>query len=175
MPRINELVPLKLQLFDGDTTKYVRAHVFDESQNELPNSPFNLIHFGRGLYASNALLMPDTTYITIQYRVYDDSNYSIISSTHSDTLDIYYREEPDPEIMVSLIEIKSLIGALTGGVIAAGNMLQGYVESSNIHSYIDDKSLIGLVTDGELKGDILSSSLKEKVFDSLGMKGDIGC
>ena len=85
MPKSGEALNLSLQLFDGATDKYPRARVFKTDGTELSGSPVNLSHVGGGLYVNSDLTMPSVFSVYAQYKVYNDSGHTTISSDHSDS------------------------------------------------------------------------------------------
>ena len=85
-----ESIPLVLQLLDGETSKYVRAVVTTQAGVAVSGSPFTLTHEATGLYKNTALDMPATVeFIRAQYRVYDDSGFTTIS-TYADSVEVFY-------------------------------------------------------------------------------------
>lgn len=88
--KAGETVPLVLQLLDGETTKYVRATVKTQAGVAVSGSPFSMAHEATGLYKSITLDMPTSVeFIQVQYRVYDDSGLTTVS-TYADTTEIFY-------------------------------------------------------------------------------------
>ncbi len=155
MPRVNEKIPLKLQLFDGNESKYVLANIYNADGFEIEGSPFSVPHFSRGLYARSDVLMPNTEYITVQYRVYNDAMFTSRSPHHADALDIFFREETDPVLLEKLNQIISLLESLIIGGIASKNIIKGDVFSSNIVKSLKigavSKNISALNLVGEIK------------------------
>lgn len=70
-----EVVPVVAQLGDGSTDKYVRAWVRNAAGTIL--GTLDLTAGDRGLYRDDSLVMPETDFVTVQFRVYSDSDYSV--------------------------------------------------------------------------------------------------
>lgn len=79
----NDVIPLVLQLFDNDATKYVRANVRDASDTVISGSPFTLAHEANGLYTNASAVMPNTPFVSVQYLVYDDAGFTTLSTIHA--------------------------------------------------------------------------------------------
>lgn len=80
---------LHVQLSDGNTSKYVRAHVFDAAtMTEVVGSPFVLGHVALGLYANLAVPVPDGRYVSVSI-VYEDPAYTTPSSRYGRSTDIF--------------------------------------------------------------------------------------
>ncbi len=91
---IGEKVPLHMQLYNGDTGKFVRAFVKNDSGIDVIGSPFTLNHVGNGLYTNGALSMPDVPFVESTYQVFDDSGFTAKAPTHGDDVDIF-NKDPD--------------------------------------------------------------------------------
>lgn len=94
MPKVGQKIPIALQLFDGATGKFVRAWARRPDGTQLSGSPFSLSHVAAGLYEYDSATMPDAEWLTVQYRVFDDSGFSTQSADHSDALDTFIRSAP---------------------------------------------------------------------------------
>lgn len=86
MPRVNQPIPLSLQLFDKATNKYITATVRLPSGAELDGSPVNLPHVSRGFYSSQELRMPAQD-VSVFYEVFDDAAHTIPSADHSEAFE----------------------------------------------------------------------------------------
>lgn len=124
--KAGETVPLVLQLLDGTTTKYVRAVVTTQAGVAVSGSPFSMAHEVTGLYKSNSLDMPQSVeFIRVQYRVYDDSGFTTIS-TYADTVEIFYLDT-DNHTQFSSLE----------GVITSSSNLNSIVSGSKLEAVIE--------------------------------------
>lgn len=86
---IGSAIPLVLQLFDGDDSKYPVAVVRNSTGQEVLGSPFLLTNVGEGHY-TNFSFKPDSIgYYTATYIIFDDENHTTESSNHSRALDTY--------------------------------------------------------------------------------------
>lgn len=89
--RVGQKIPLALQLFDGATDRHVRAWVRKPDGTQLSGSPYTLSHVASGLYENDNATMPDSDWVTAQYRVFDDSGFTSPSEDHADALDTFTR------------------------------------------------------------------------------------
>jgi len=108
MPLVGDKLVLTLMLFDGATDKYVKARVFDADGIELPSSPVTLTHFDDGLYTNDDLFMPNSSYVTAAFIIFDDALLTTESELHARTQVTYERENPP------ITPISPAIPALTG-------------------------------------------------------------
>lgn len=74
--RVGATVPLTAKLNDGQTTKFVRATVFDHVGGAVPGSPFTLTHVGNGVYQNASLNMPEVPFITVCYEAFNDAGFT---------------------------------------------------------------------------------------------------
>lgn len=80
---VNEPVLLALQLFDGDTTRGVRARVYNDAGTEQSGSPFNLTHSARGIYRNNSGWTPTTQgEFIVNYEVFTDGTYTTLDKKY---------------------------------------------------------------------------------------------
>ena len=165
MPRIGDIVPIKCQLYDGDQTVYVLAIILDDAQNPVGASPYAVPHLTSGLYALNNIVMPDTEYLTVTFKVYEDAVFSSPSTKHGDTVDIFFKEEADPEVILKLDQIIALLNTITTGATVVGNqivgevndvnLLVGTVEEDYVSGTIDGTNeLVGIIEDNDMSGSI---------------------
>ena len=86
-------LPLNLQLFDGDPSKYPLAYLYNAATNvAVPGSPFPLAHFANGLYLNDVPGLPDGRYFAT-YIVFSDSGHTTESTTHTREED-YFQIDP---------------------------------------------------------------------------------
>ena len=126
--RVGDKLPVALQLPDGAPNKFVRAWTYG-SNGELVSGPTPLNHIAAGLYVTNTLTMPNSEFVAIQYRVYEDAAYTTLSSDYGDAVDTVSRtnlsgivtttnlEDAKNEIMSSVggssNQVKVAVSALT--------------------------------------------------------------
>lgn len=112
-PAVGDAVPLYLQLYDNATDKFVRTTVRDATGAQITGSPVDLTHVALGLYQSLALVMPATKFVTVQYIVYDDSGYTVISSSEGAGSDTFlYASTQGGVIAVPMYAPATIIGTL---------------------------------------------------------------
>lgn len=102
---IGQVLPLYMKLFDYNAAKYVHAFLFDDEGMALAISPVTLTPVGSlGLYGNNLNdVPPETTFITAQYIVYDDSGYTTVSQSEGADSDTFQIDtEPTPFMSATL-------------------------------------------------------------------------
>lgn len=111
---LDQTIVLSVQLYDGNTTKYIKAIVKDNTGTEISSSPFYLNHIGNGLYTNTTLTMPNVDFITATYEVYNDSSYTNLSSIYGRASDVFMLD-------TSISNIDSLLRSigsnLTGSIL----------------------------------------------------------
>lgn len=163
-------IPLSVQLFDGDTAKYVRATVRGSNGTPLAGSPVDLTHVGNGLYTDDSLVMPLDNFVTASYRVYTDAGYTIPSDLHSDTEDIFNLMVPVAELIEVLSKVNQILQELSGaadiigelddtgaleGQLADSDDLEGYVtDNGAITGELSDEGLLGSIESPEIVGEV---------------------
>ncbi|KKN45879.1 hypothetical protein LCGC14_0678740 [marine sediment metagenome] len=85
----NDVIPLALQLEDGDVGKFPQAIVRDDGGNELGGSPYDLTHKGDGFYSSTSLVMTSDPFISAVYIVYNEIGHTTESVSHLRSNDIF--------------------------------------------------------------------------------------
>lgn len=169
MPKAGESIPLSLQLFDGNTSKFVSAIVIDSTGTPLAGSPVLLTHKSDGRYEDGSLLMPTVAFVTVTYKVYNDLLLTDPSLDHSDGDDVFQLEVPDADILDKLCDILAqpkirtdvaaivfednaiVAGINTDNKLAASadgdNMIAASVETDTQiqTTIIDDPILVGVV------------------------------
>ena len=137
MPKLGDAIPLSYQLFDGATNKFVRAILRDASGTALPASPVTLSHVSDGIYEDISVLMPNTTYVSATFQVFDDAAFTIPSDIQSDGTELYELTIIDQDLIDLLLEIKVLLTQLIlqgvniplTGEILGETTLEGVVEA----------------------------------------------
>jgi hypothetical protein len=126
--KLGQRIPIAMQLFDSATNKYVRATISKADGSALSGSPFNVPHEANGLYKLNTQDMPNTPFITVQYKVFDDAGFTTPSADHADGLDVFSLAE-------SLAE-----QAQISGVVSDEALLAGSLESNTLIGTIEECS-----------------------------------
>lgn len=123
MPRYNAPIPLALQLFDGNVSKFVRAILHNASGTELSESPVALTHVGGGLYQDSSVLMPNTDLVVASYVVYDDSGFTTESLVYSRVAESFYLDLP------AQVDASQWFPALLEAEISPTQTLVGFISS----------------------------------------------
>ena len=118
---VGDVISLRYQLEDDDTSKYVQATLYDEEFTELDDSPVNLSHLERGFYTNDSLLFPDgVKKIIAVYRVYEDPTYTIKSED-------YYNGEDEFNLSSegqAVDDIREIVASLPFGFNLDGEVLE---------------------------------------------------
>lgn len=124
MPFAGETLPLSLQLYDFNATKFARVHLRDQAGTPLAGSPFDLVHIGQGKYTSAAVVMPTgVDYIEATYEVFasaaDRTAGTPLDPDYTSATDVYRFEIPDTVIVDLLNDILAKLGgfALPGAAV----------------------------------------------------------
>lgn len=80
--KIGDPIPLGLQLFDLDATKFVRARIFLADATEHPDSPVSMPHIADGFYEDDSVPMPNSLWVHCTYQVYNDAAFTQLSDIH---------------------------------------------------------------------------------------------
>ena len=175
--RVGDSVPLSLQLFDSDETKFVRAIVRDQTGAAVAGSPQSMPHQTDGRYENFDLLMPaNTSVLLVSYQVFNDSGFTTKSPDHSDTADDFGLLVIDQDLIDKLIEIRDLLDqVISSGISVVGANLfgtinddqefvaeiafqqtaQGEIDDDNAATGgIDDDGVTGAIDDGDVAGEV---------------------
>jgi hypothetical protein len=93
MPMIGERLHINLQLYDGDTNKYVRALFFNADGIQFAS--VDLTNIGEGLYSNSSVTMPATDQVKVVYKVYTSAAYTNLSQLHAVSMDVFDLETVD--------------------------------------------------------------------------------
>ena len=96
---------LSITLFDGATDKFPQAELFEYdsafTRSSFSGSPFNLNHLDGGYYDrfGNDLKFPGSIFQVVAiYTVFEDAAHTIVSTAHSQSVDIFTLETPSPTV-----------------------------------------------------------------------------
>ena len=173
--RPGDEIPIRLQLWNGDPSRYVRARLFDSANSELAGSPVSCSHVSGGLYSGLGFIMPDTESVAVQFKVFDDAGFTIPSEDFQEALDIFQPETTDPEILSIVESIETDISILlAGGVSAVALGTEGFVETSgNITGTVGgDLGLVGEISSNEFLGEIPASGILVGEVDDETLAGE---
>lgn len=88
---IGAVIPLFNQLADYNPDAFVRAFVYGSDGNPISGSPFNLLPVDlSGLYSNVTALMPSLPWVIAKYAVFEDSGYTILSSSEGGCSETFY-------------------------------------------------------------------------------------
>ena len=163
--KVNQYIPLVLQLSDEDTSLFPQVVIRDNT-GVLIGSPIDLTHVGSGLYTNSSFQMPTNSFITMQYKVYQDAGHTIRSLRHVDTIvETVSRDFVGEAVDSILSSINALlsggfIGDIAGFIVDQGLIL-GIIEDDNqlVGNISDNNNLVGIIEDDELLGYVFSDEL----------------
>lgn len=79
MLKLNDIVPLAVQLFDANARADVRVRVYGVASQILFEG--ELSHIKDGFYETKQFIMPDMDYVIATYRVMNSDEYGMSSET----------------------------------------------------------------------------------------------
>jgi len=86
---VGDPIRLRLQLFNGASTLFPRAAIYDEAGASVTGSPFALTHLAGGLYENDAFIPLLAGQYDASYVVYTDAAFTIESSLYARALDVF--------------------------------------------------------------------------------------
>lgn len=158
--KVGELLSVSLQAFNGAEDLYPQAIVRDTAGAVL--ATIDLSHVGDGLYVNRTFLMPNFVIVTTQYKVYTDSDHTVLHEDYQDGLDVYVKDDPLTSALISDGTIFGLVqdtDELYGVVedILIDNDLIGFIEDSDMVGLVEADELIGILEGDSLVGVISCS------------------
>lgn len=161
MPNVGDTIALSNQLFDSDTTKFVRASLRDDAGVALGASPVSLTHDANGNYTNSTVVFPaGTDYISVTYEVFDDALFTISSPDHSSSIDTFDLEIPATAILDCLTAIKAAIAALqlvVDGIAQVGDILAIVSDDEALIAKIDDLGIVAKVADEDTQQSVVAT------------------
>jgi hypothetical protein len=122
--QVGSAIPVSFQLFDCATDQFVRAWVREPDGTLVGGTSINLTQVALGLYQDFTLSMPDVPFITVQYVVYSDSGYTVVSPSEGAGADTFFR---DPQAATANPFMCFLAGVIDGEVPCAPNGIQDVI------------------------------------------------
>ena len=110
-------LPLALQLHDGATGKFVRAHVRNQAGTAVTGSPFALTHVAQGLYTNSAYtVLISETKLTITYITYDDAGFTTESVFHTRAAEMF---DVETQVETARTDVLTRLGTPAGASVSA--------------------------------------------------------
>jgi hypothetical protein len=110
-------LPLALQLHDGATGKFVRAHVRNQAGTAVTGSPFSLTHVANGLYTNSSYTVLITeTKLTATYITYDDAGFTTESVFHTRAAEMF---DVETQVETARTDILTRLGTPAGASVSA--------------------------------------------------------
>jgi predicted nucleotidyltransferase len=92
--KLDDKVPIELQLGDGAIDLFPQAWVFDDDGNLL--ATINLVYDANSwYYPLVSYLMPNKVFISVVYIVYTDAGHTIISNKYERVNNTFIKVDPD--------------------------------------------------------------------------------
>lgn len=95
--QVGDKIPLQVQ-YAGYVTEdpvYPLAYVKDADGNDLADSPFELEEEDEsGFYVNRDAIMPDSAWVSVDIKFYDDSEHEVLSSVAGGTDYVVYLDTP---------------------------------------------------------------------------------
>lgn len=159
---VGELIPLTLQLDDGQDGLYPRVVITDDQGMGVDVVPLN--DMGTGLYTNNSTVpMPDAPWVVAQFIVYLDPLYQNIATNYSIEIERFDTVNPD-DFKGEFVDVN--IGELVVGSVIEGDSVSGTIrEEDKISAIIEPIE--------EAKGAVVDDSIETKVTDNSIVEGEI--
>lgn len=119
---LGDPIPLSLQLGDGATDKYVRAHVYKaDGTSQVTGSPVALTHVSGGRYIDQSLTMPPGNCVEARYETFDDAGFTTPSGESIVTEKIYLKPDASSggdssnglaEVIVGIVSDDDVVGTV---------------------------------------------------------------
>lgn len=150
---------LKISLSDGNTSRFVRAFLYDLDGLPLTPAYVDLVHQDKGLYSDNIATMPNKDQVSAVYRVYQDAGRTILDANYAQALDLFEKETFDPASLVSKpyaifamitrprINIALISNPPIQAIIQKGKKLNALLTSGEIRVIIKQDPILGVVND----------------------------
>lgn len=84
---VGSQVPLNLQLFDEDATKFPQAVIYNPAGTVL--STIDLAHIASGLYSDTSFVMPNVAFVRVQFRTFNEVGHTTLSALHATVSDVF--------------------------------------------------------------------------------------
>ena len=149
MPAVGQIIPIAVLLHDNDTTKFVRASMFDPDGAHIGGSPFSLPHKINGEYGIKTVTMPDEEFVTVQYEVFDDAGFTTKNPYHIDAFQEFVRSE----LSDALEELKKL--SRTGEMIAETD------EALEVEALVDEAGEVEAIIEDTDEAEASSDATEE--------------
>jgi len=109
-------VPVELQIENGDATKFPRAVIRNAADAIIATR--DLTHLADGLYKPTSIFpMPVTSFIAVQYLVFDDSGRTVLSTDVGFDTDVFVLDSDgaavteEPSCVIQVVVSKFVIKA----------------------------------------------------------------
>ena len=164
--KVGDPIPLRLLTENRVTDRFVRAIIRDSVGAEITGSPANVPHLANGFYSSDAINMPSTDHITVEYDVFDDAGFT----TPSDDL------FPDSE-RFDLDELGTAIDELLAAA-TKGDMVATVSDEDNLKAQVSDQDALSasVSDDDEIKAVVSDlDAIGAQVSDNESIGGSVDC
>ena len=108
---VGDPIPLYFQLFDYNNYKFVQAFVRNSTGSQIAGSPLLLTLVGNGLYGGTLPFPTESTFVTAQYIVYDNSELTSPSTSEGGGLEKFFVTQQLPST-INLPPYVPMIGYL---------------------------------------------------------------
>ena len=154
--KLNELLYLNLQLFDGEASLPKRVFVqLRDTTGTLTKPQFEIFHVGGGEFRETVATeaMPNIEMLSASYFVYENDGVTL-DTTYAVGKDVYMRDFSAEIIDVNLDAKVSSVGGGSGASIA-GIDLQAELEETTLSADISvEDTLEGEIVEESLKGEL---------------------
>lgn len=134
--RVGDPIPMTFQTFDGSVDQFVRAFLRDINDAVIPGSPVDLVPGSLGIYEADSVIFPQTNFATVQYVVYEDSGYTVISPDQSASLDQFLLNGPVPDLPAVAFSATAMIGILDSDACEDNGLQDEIVKGADRQLYV---------------------------------------
>lgn len=160
-----KILPISMLLHDKDATKFIKAKIYNDANVIL--STVTLVNIGGGLYSYDVFVMPDISYVKVQYDVFNDLALVVPSTKHGSDIDVFTNDRNN-ELLQAINNLLTAIQNVTGslakvdatieslelvGAVGA-NVLEGSIEVANLSESIIKPIITGTIETDEIEGEI---------------------
>jgi hypothetical protein len=122
---VNSAVLLSITMWDGNTTRGVRARVFDSAGSAVAGSPFTLTHRAAGHYSGTGWTPTVEGTYSVSYEVYTDGTFATIDPRYEWDSEIVEVRSIDQDLATLLTRVTATRAGNLDNLTAAG--IAGFV------------------------------------------------
>lgn len=123
---------------DPQSTRFVRAFLFDKNGSAFVPAFLDLADAGGGTFVDNTFTMPSTPQIRAKYRVYLDAAYTEEDCEYLGSEDVFDLDELVPSQLPSDVSLTAEVFDGKIEAIASDERMIGQMETKNLTGIVED-------------------------------------